>query len=91
MEIEFGPAKRTATLLSRGLDMMDAAEVSDGPHITFAETRNDYGELRFGTIGYLGQRMVVLAWTPRGKARRILSMRKANERERKRFGPSLGS
>ena len=42
------------------------------------------------TIGYLGGRMVVLAWTVRGAARRIISMRKANEREKEKHGPRLG-
>jgi uncharacterized protein len=31
--------------------------------------------------------MVVLTWTPRGEVRRIISMRKANEREQARFNP----
>ncbi|MFM7706061.1 MAG: hypothetical protein ACKO6D_14400 [Rubrivivax sp.] len=31
--------------------------------------------------------MVVDTWTPRGEVRRIISMRKANEREQARFGP----
>ena len=31
--------------------------------------------------------MVVLVWTPRGDARRVISMRKANERERRLYGP----
>jgi uncharacterized DUF497 family protein len=37
-------------------------------------------------VGFLDGRMVVVAWTPRGEARRIISMRKANEREQERFG-----
>jgi hypothetical protein len=38
-----------------------------------------YGEPRFITAGRLDERMVVIAWTPRGIARRVTSMRKANE------------
>ncbi|WP_425388002.1 hypothetical protein [Azospirillum halopraeferens] len=34
-------------------------------------------------------RMVVLVWTPRGDARRIISMRKANDREQALYGPRL--
>jgi uncharacterized DUF497 family protein len=58
--------------------------------MTCADVRFDYGEARFVTVGLLSGRMVVLAWTPRGNARRIISMRKANEREQERFGPRLG-
>ena len=55
--------------------------VFNGRAITFEDARRDYGESRFITIGELGQRMVVIVWTPRGAARRIISMRRANDRE----------
>lgn len=90
MKIEFDPAKRMATLEARGLDMADAGKVFAFDHITFADIRFEYGEQRFVTIGSLGGRMVVLAWTARGDARRIISMRKANEREKEKYGFRLG-
>jgi uncharacterized DUF497 family protein len=90
VDIEFDPAKRRATLDARGLDMADAGEVFMSDQITFADIRFEYGEQRFVTVGYLGDRMVVLAWTARGDARRIISMRKANERETTKYGPRLG-
>ena len=37
---------------------------------------------RFITVGLLDARLVVLVWTPRGEVRRIISMRKANDREK---------
>jgi len=90
VEIEFDPAKRLRTLRARGLDMAEAGEAFEGPSLTFADVRFPYGEERFVTVGFLAGRMVVLAWTLRGKARRIISMRKANEREQEKFGPRLG-
>ncbi len=90
MEIECDPVKRATTLDARGLDMAQAGEVFDGPHLTFEDDRQDYGEPRYVTLGHLGGRMVFIAWTARGNARRIISMRKANERERKSYGPRLG-
>ncbi|PJF46485.1 MAG: BrnT family toxin [Candidatus Thermofonsia Clade 3 bacterium] len=85
MVIEFDEAKRVMTLQSRGLDFAHAGEVFEGPHFTAEDLREDYGEPRFITAGWLDGRMVVLVWTPRGEARRIISMRKANEREQERF------
>lgn len=81
MEIEFDPAKAAKTMEERGLDFADAAIVFSGHHFTIEDTRNDYGEPRFITVGFLAERMIVLVWTPRDGARRIISMRKANERE----------
>jgi hypothetical protein len=90
MDVEYDEAKRAATLGKRGLDMADAAAVFEARHLTFVDDRKDYGEPRFVTIGYLGGRMVFLAWTPRGEMKRIISLRKANGREEKRFGLRLG-
>ena len=81
MRVEFDQAKRDVTLAERGLDFADAVSVFEGRSITFEDERRAYGESRFITIGELGQRMVVIVWTPRGHARRIISMRRANDRE----------
>ena len=90
MEISYDPAKRAATLEERGLDFVDAPEVFSGPVFELADGRFDYGEERYITIGLLRGRMVVLVWTPRGAARHIISMRKANEREQVRFKARIG-
>ena len=83
MDIEYAPTKRDATLAERGLDMARAAEIFDGPTLTVEDDREDYGEIRLITVGFLDGRMVVTVWTQRGAARRIISLRKANEREQK--------
>jgi len=83
--IEYDEDKRRKTLEDRGLDFANAGQIFDGIHYTLEDDRMDYGEKRFITIGYMSGRMVVTAWTPRGKARRIISLRKANEREQRKF------
>lgn len=67
--------------------MARAGEVYEGAHLTFEDKRRDYGEERIITIGFLDGRMVVLVWTPRKGAHRIISMRKANEREKTLYTP----
>ena len=89
MKIEFDPPKRQVTLERRGLDMARAAEIFAGPTLTIPDDRADYGEPRFITIGHLDGRMVVSVWTPRGAARRIISLRKANDREQALYGDRL--
>ena len=85
MNIEYPPAKRDATFAERGLDMARAAEIFSGATLTVEDDREDYGETRLITIGFLDSRMVVMVWTQRGAARRIISLRKANEREQKAY------
>ena len=90
MEIEFDPEKRNLTLEKRGLDFADEVTVLEAPNITIADDRQDYDEERFITFGRLSGRLVVVAWTLRDSKYRIISMRKANDREQKRFGSRLG-
>lgn len=90
MQITFDPDKRDKTLIERGVDFADAAAVFAGHHFTGEDTRQDYGEVRFITVGLLIGRMVVIVWTPRGEVRRIISMRKANEREQAQYRSRLG-
>jgi uncharacterized DUF497 family protein len=60
MPVECDPAKRQATLDHRGLDVARADEVFAGAMITIEGDRQDYGEVRFITIGRLNGRMVVI-------------------------------
>jgi uncharacterized DUF497 family protein len=85
MAITYDPAKRDWTLRKRSLDFNDAAEVFADWTIDIRDLRRDYGEPRINTVGYLDGRMVIVCWTPRGNDRRIISMRKANEREKARY------
>ncbi len=79
-------SKRQAALADRGLDFADAGEVLATAIYQFEDTRQNYGEKRMVCIGFLGNRMTVVGYVQRGEIRHIFSMRKANEREQKRFG-----
>lgn len=90
MRVTFDPAKRELTLRERGLDFADAVRVFAGRHIVVEDDRFDYGERRFISAGQLGDRMVVLVWTPRGDARHIISMRYCHAKEEKRWRKHMG-
>jgi uncharacterized protein len=89
MAITYDPAKRARTIRKRGLDFEDAATVFAGGTYQREDDRRDYGEVRIITVGLLRQRMVVLVWTPRGADRHVISMRKANDREKARYARYL--
>ena len=89
MVIEFDTVKRDKTLFERGLDFADSDKVFAGIHFMAPDDRFDYGEERFITIGLLDDRIVVIVWTPRNDARRIISMRYANDREISRYEKHL--
>lgn len=89
VRITFDPVKRNRTPASRGLAFEDAAVVFEGITLEIEDTRKDYGETRIICYGYLMGRMVVIGYTPRGDARHVFSMRKANAREEARIAPLL--
>jgi uncharacterized DUF497 family protein len=83
--IEFDPQKRLQTLIARGLDFARAEEVFADAAATLEDARWHYGEHRYITYGFLDDRLTVLVWTKRDKKMRVISMRKANEREKKKY------
>ena len=83
--ISFDPAKRQWTLQQRGLDFVDAERVFAGRTLEFRDVRKDYGEERTVCLGLLQGRIVVIVYTKRSFYRHIISMRKANAREQRRF------
>ncbi len=82
---EWDEEKKLQNATNHGLSFEDAELVFNGPCLTFQDTRIEYQEERFITIGFLERRMVVIAHTPRGDNTRIISMRKANSREQKNY------
>jgi uncharacterized protein len=85
MEIEFDPAKRDVVLAARELDMARCSEAFDEFHLTKPDERHSKSEQRFRSLALLDDTVVIIAWTPRGNLRRIVTMWKANDRERQSY------
>jgi len=49
--------------------------------VVWQDMRFDYGEERMCTLAYMGLRLYFAAFVNRGQVRRIISLRRANERE----------
>lgn len=89
MKITYDAAKRARALEERDLDFEDCGQVFLGPTLDLPDNRRDYGEARTRTFGVLGDRLVSVVWTLRDGSRRIISMRYANDREKRRFEKDL--
>jgi uncharacterized protein len=83
MKFEWDTKKNQNNYDKHGLSFEDADLVFEGETISFKDDREDYGEERFITLGELKKRVVVVVHTQREFVTRIISMRKANEREKK--------
>jgi hypothetical protein len=84
-EITCDPGKHDQTLTNRVLDFSLADRVFEGLHFTREDARKNYGKERFVTFGTLGGVLVVLVWTDRFPSIHVISMRRANRRERKAY------
>jgi uncharacterized DUF497 family protein len=84
MEFEWDDEKDRANLGKHGISFDEAKHIFDGPVLTRADNRLDYGEEREISIGMLSPyALLVVAHTARGHKTRLISARKANRPERK--------
>lgn len=85
MEIAYDPAKRDRILSDRGIDIAKAGEVFAEFHLTKYDEAHSEDEDRFISVGSLQGNVVIIIWTERDHIRRIVTMWKANEKERKAY------
>lgn len=89
MNFEWDEAKSEACFRERGFDFAYAARAFFDPErIVHADTRYSYGEERYQLMGKVEQRLLVVVYTPRHEAMRIISARKANQRETRHYEDS---
>lgn len=74
-------AKRRLNLRKHGIDFADAEKIFRGVTFTAEDTREDYGEQRFLTLGLLEDQVVSVAHAEQGEEIRIISIRKATKHE----------
>lgn len=78
-------SKRQVNLRKHGIDLALADVVFDAPMLTSEDTRQNYGEQRFVSLGLLHDEVVVLVWTERKSGAHHISCRKAEKHERKAY------
>ena len=79
------PDKEDRNLAKRGLSL-DLAEYLDwATALIWEDTRKDYGERRYCVLGFIEARLHSVVFTPREGKPRVISLRKANKREIKRY------
>ena len=82
-KIEFDPKKNAINLAKHGISLARAGELV----IFFAnfDRRVDYGEERVLAYGYLDKRAYCLCYVERSGVKRAISLRRAHEKELKRY------
>ena len=82
MEFEWDPVKSNATRQKRGFGFAFVSRIFQGPVMEEVDARVDYRETRVKALGEVEGRLYVVVYTDRPQARRIISARPANRKER---------
>ena len=81
MKITFDALKDTVNIDKHGITLAAANQLEWDTLWTMPDTRHDHGENRQIGYAYIGLRLYCVVFTDRDESRRIISLRKANNRE----------
>ena len=85
MDISFNPAKSERNARERGLPFDRVYEFDFDTAVIWPDLRFNYPESRFIATGLIGARVHVVCYTPTAEGIRVISFRKANDREVGRY------
>jgi uncharacterized DUF497 family protein len=85
MKIEWDEAKNTANRAKHGLDFAEYVDFDDEAMVE-RDDRFDYGEPRFRAFGRIGGMAHAIVFTMRPGVMRLISFRRAHEKELRRHG-----
>ncbi|MGD8174789.1 BrnT family toxin [Marinimicrobium sp. ARAG 43.8] len=85
MLIDYDPQKNNRNIQERALPFDRARDFDFETALFSLDERKDYGETRVHAIGFLGERLHVLLFVEIRGGIRVISFRKANRREVKRY------
>lgn len=86
MKVAFDPGKDEANQAKHGVSLAYAAEVlTDPDRVDVLDVRFNYPEHRYVAYAKHNARVWVCVYTQRADAYRVISLRKANDRESRRY------
>ncbi len=90
MEFEWDESKATANLSKHGVSFDETKTVFDDPlYVDFYDPDHSYGEYRYIILGESWQsRLLLVSYTERGNAIRLISAREVTRMERKVYEES---
>jgi uncharacterized DUF497 family protein len=90
MNYEWDAAKKVVNQIKHGISFEEARLIFEGDVLTGVDSRRDYGETRYTSIGAIeGLIVIAVVHTDRNGIVRIISARLANRRERQKYHDHL--
>jgi uncharacterized DUF497 family protein len=85
LRVEYDDAKNQANIAKHRVDMASASDFRFDTALTTRDTRRNYADERTIALGFIADTLHVLVFTMRGKALRVISLRRANRKERNAY------
>ena len=85
MEFEWDSIKNQRNIEKHGIDFTDAVRIFERPTLKVVDNRRNYGEKRIVAMGTVEDVILYVVYTVRDDIWRIISARRANRRERKKY------
>jgi len=85
MEVSFDPAKNQRNIELRSIAFERVVDFEFETALTWLDHRKDYGEDRWTALGFLDDRLHALCYLETPDGIRVISLRKANDRERRTY------
>ena len=85
MRFEFDPNKNQLNIDKHGVSLTLAAELDWDAALLWIDARRDYGEIRILALAPKTATLYYVAFVDRGDVRRVISLRRANRREVRRY------
>ena len=79
------PKKEGRNIAERDLSLDLAEQLDWTTALIWEDRRTDYGEQRYCVLGFIKDRLHSVVFTPRDGKPRVISLRKANKREVRRY------
>lgn len=87
--ITWDEAKRQINLAKHGIEFSQVALFDWERSVVTQDRRQEYGEVREIAFGPIGLRLYALVFTRRGANLHVISLRKANAREHRRYAQTI--
>ena len=89
MKLEWDDEKRRQNISKHGVDLIYAALIFEGPTHDKIDDRQDYGEERFISLGFVDGTAFVVVHTQRGENIRLISAWKGGRRDYEKYQKSF--
>jgi uncharacterized DUF497 family protein len=89
VEFEWDEGKRRQVIETRGVDVVYAALIFEGPVLTRIDDRADYGEVRRISLGMVGDECFVVVHTDRSGVTRLITAWKGGRDERAAYAAGI--